>query len=115
MHCYFLVCYYWCLSVDVSDGEPEEAEANGGNAAVLSTDTSVMNTQQESSCEYGANRELVVDQTIASTDYASQQSSLVRGSTAYLTATPADQTTMHCVVSNNGNSMEIVGDTLVCM
>ena len=27
-----------------------------------------MNTQQESSCIYGANRELVIDQTIASTD-----------------------------------------------
>ena len=105
MHCDFLVCYYWCLSVDVSDGEPEEAEANGGNATVLLTDTSVMNTQQESSCEYGANKELVVHQTIASTDYASQQSSLVRVST---TSTPADQSTRHCVGSNNGNSMEMV-------
>ena len=63
----------------------------------------------------GPNRKLSVDQTIASTDCVSQQSSLVGGSTAPLTVTPADQTTRHCVLSNNNNSIEIVGDTPVCM
>ena len=78
------------LFVDDSDSEPEEGDG-------------------------GPNRELSVDQTIASTDCVSQQSSLVGGSTAPLTVTPADQTTRHCVLSNNNNSIEIVGDTLVCM
>lgn len=77
------------LFVDDSDSEPEEGDG-------------------------GADRELAVDQTIASTDCVSQQSSLVGRSTASLTVTPADQTTRHYVLSNNGSSMVIVGDTLVC-
>ena len=78
------------LFVDDSDSEPEEGDG-------------------------GPNRELSVDQTIASTDCVSQQSSLVGGPTAPLTVTSADQTTRHCVLSNNNYSMAIVGDTLVCM
>ena len=78
------------LFVDDSDSEPEEGDG-------------------------GADRELAVDQTNTSTDCVLQQSSLIGGSTASLTVTPADQTTRHYVLSNNGNSMPIVGDTLVCI
>ena len=100
------------MSVDDSDDEPE-TDHNGGNAAAVSADTSATNTQQENTYEYGASRELVVDQSVASTDYASRQSSLVKGSTTSLTVTTVDQTTRRCVVSKNGNSMVIVEDTLV--
>ena len=102
------------LVIDDSDDIPE-ADNNDGNSPVLSTNNSVTNTQQESRWECEANRELVADQSITSTDYASQQSRLVSGLTTLLTVTPADQSTRYCVVSNNGNSMEIVGDTLVCI
>ena len=86
-----------CMSTDDSDGEPEaEDNDNGRNAAA------VTNT-----CEYGANSQLVVDHTTTSIDYASQQSCLV-------TVTTVDQITRHCVVSNNGNSMAIVEDAVVC-
>ena len=102
------------LLIDDSDDIPE-ANNNDGDSAVLPTNNSVTNTQQESRWECEANRELLVDQSITSTDYASQQSRLVSGSTTSLTVTPADQSTRYCVVSNNDNSMEIVGDTLVCI
>ena len=93
-----------CMSTDDPDSEPEaEDDDNGGNAAA------VMNT-----CEYGANSQLVVDHTITSIDYASQQSCLVKGSTTSVTVTTVDQITRHCVVSNNGNSMAIVEDAVVC-
>ena len=78
------------LFVDDSESEPEEGDG-------------------------GTDRELAVDQTITSTDCVSHQSSLVGGSTASLTITPADQTTRHYVLSTNGNSMPIVGDALVCI
>ena len=106
-----MLCAIIVAGLDDSDGEPE-AEDNGENAAA---DISITNTQQESSHEYEASRELVMDQTISSTDYASRQSNLVKGSTTSLNVTATvDETTRHCVVSNNGNSMAIVEDATVC-
>ena len=106
-----MLCTIVVACLDESDGE-SEAQDNGGNAAA---DISIMNTQQESSHEYEASGELVVDQTITSTDHASWKSSLVKGSTTSLNVTATvDQTTRHCVVSNSGNSMAIVEDTMVC-
>ena len=93
------------MSIDAHSNSEPKADDNGGNAAVVPADSSGTNTQQKNSHEYGANGQLVVDQTIASTDYASQQSSLVKGSTISLNVTPVDH--------NNGNSMVIVEDLLV--
>lgn len=99
---------YCCWFVVDFDGEAEADNCGG----VLSTDTYVINTQQESSSEYGANTELAADRTIASTDYVSQLSRLVGGSTGCPTIIPADQNTRHHVARKNSNRMAI---TLVCI
>ena len=79
------------MYVDDSDSEPE-ADSGG----ILSADISVTNIQQESTYEDGASRECEIDQATS------------------LKVTPVDQTTKHCVVTNNDNSMAIVEDAMVC-